>query len=250
MNKLWAFGCSFTAEYNPIDGLFFPFENNYDKYRKYRGGTLPNVWVDLLAKKINYKPYNCAIGGSSNNTIFNQFIDVVDLIKENDILIFGWTSLTRFPIVNLNEDIMINLLPNATNYGDAGFSKNTMEEILVNKSHKLWINEVLNWIKLINIYCKEKKVEVYHWASDDLLFNQHSKFIDERFIVINDEQSNKTHLLGYLNLPQHFGGVLKARIVEETNGEIIDDHMGEFGHINQCEYFYNHIKKHSKILNE
>ncbi len=33
MNKLWTFGCSFTAEYDPIDGLFFPFENNYDKYR-------------------------------------------------------------------------------------------------------------------------------------------------------------------------------------------------------------------------
>ena len=50
MNRLWTFGCSFTAEYDPIDGLFFPFENNYDKYRKLRGGTLPNVWVDLLAK--------------------------------------------------------------------------------------------------------------------------------------------------------------------------------------------------------
>ena len=32
------------------------------------------------------------------------------------------------------------------------------------------------------------------------------------------------------------------------NGEIVDDHMGEFGHINQCNYFYNHILKHSKIL--
>lgn len=250
MNKLWTFGCSFTAEYNPIDGLFFPFENNYDKYRKYRGGKLPHVWVDLLADKINYEPYNCAIGGSSNNTIFNQFINVSDLIKENDILIFGWTSLTRFPMVHLNEDIMINLLPNATNYGDAGLSKNTMEEILVNKSHKLWVNEILNWIKLINLYCREKNVEVYHWTSDEIIFDQHSKFIDEKYIVPEHNENNKTNLLGFLNLPQHFGGVLKARIVEETNGEVIDDHMGEYGHMNQCNYFYNHIIKHSKILNK
>jgi hypothetical protein len=36
-----------------------------------------------------------------------------------------------------------------------------------------------------------------------------------------------------------FNGILKARIVEETNGDIIDDHMGEFGHKNQANYFYN-----------
>ena len=40
-----------------------------------------------------------------------------------------------------------------------------------------------------------------------------------------------------------FDGVLKARIVEETNGIVIDDHMGEFGHKNQAEYFYKHIIK-------
>ena len=125
-----------------------------------------------------------------------------------------------------------------------------MEEILVNRTHNLWIGEVLNWIKLINLYCKEKKVEVYHWTSDDIIFDQHSKFIDEKFIVPEHNENNKTNLLGYLNLPQHFGGVLKARIVEGTNGAIIDDHMGEFGHINQCNYFYNHILKHSKILNK
>lgn len=250
MNRLWTFGCSFTAEYNPIDGIFFPFKNQYDYYRDYRGGTLPKVWPELLGEKINYQTVNCAVGGSSNNSVYEQFINVSDLIKKEDILVFGWTSMTRFPMVNLNENIMINLLPNATNYSDVGFSKTTMEEILVNRTHRLWVNELLNWIKLINLYCKERGVEVYHWTSDDSIFNQHSGFIDERFIVIDDKESIKTNLLGYLNLPKHFGGVLRARIVEETNGEIIDDHMGEFGHINQCEYFYNHIKKNSKILNK
>ena len=94
MNKLWTFGCSFTAEYNPIDGIFFPFENQYDKYRKYRGGTLPKVWVDLLAERIGYKPYNCAIGGSSNNKIFNQIVDDVKngITTKNDLVVvsIGW----------------------------------------------------------------------------------------------------------------------------------------------------------------
>jgi hypothetical protein len=31
------------------------------------------------------------------------------------------------------------------------------------------------------------------------------------------------------------------RIIEETNNEIIDYHMGELGHQVQCDLFYNHI---------
>jgi hypothetical protein len=34
-NTLWTFGCSFTAEYEPIDNIHPPYENNYDRYRKF-----------------------------------------------------------------------------------------------------------------------------------------------------------------------------------------------------------------------
>lgn len=248
MNKLWTFGCSFTAEYNPIDGLYYPFENQYDRYRAYRGGTLPDVWPELLGKKLNYQTVNCAIGGSSNYTIFNQFINVSDLIKKDDILIFGWTSMLRFQAVHLKDKIQINLLPNATNYEDVGFSKNTLDEILFNRSDLVWVNEVLSWIKIINQIAKDRECEVYHWTSDNTIFKPGDKFIDEKFIVVADPNYDNLGMLGYLNLPMHYENKLTARIVEETNGEIVDDHMGEFGHINQCNYFYNHITKHSKII--
>jgi hypothetical protein len=250
MSKLWTFGCSFTAEYNPIDGLYYPFENQYDKYRTYRGGTLPDVWPELLGKKLNYQTVNCAIGGSSNYTIFNQFINVSDLIKKDDILIFGWTSMLRFQSVHLKDKIQINLLPNATNYEDVGFSKNTLDEILVNRSNLVWVNEVLSWIKIINEIVKFKGCEVYYWTSDDTIFKTKDKFIDEKFIVVNDPNYDNLSMLGYLNLSIHYGNKLTARIVEETNGEIADDHMGELGHLKQCNYFYDHIIKHSKIINK
>lgn len=250
MSKLWTFGCSFTAEYNPIDGLYYPFENQYDKYRTYRGGTLPDVWPELLGKKINYKTVNCAIGGSSNYTIFNQFINVCDLIKKDDILIFGWTSMLRFQSVHLRNNELINLLPNATNYEDFGFSKNTLDEILFNRSSLVWVNEVLSWIKIINQIARDRGYEVYHWTSDDTIFKTNDKFIDERFIVVTDPNYNNLGMLGYLNIPINDDNILTARILEETDGEINDEHMGEFGHIHQCDYFYNHIIKYSKILNK
>jgi hypothetical protein len=60
------------------------------------------------------------------------------------------------------------------------------------------------------------------------------------------KESIKTNLMGYLNLPMFHDGKLKGRIVEETDGVIKDDHMGEFGHKAQAEYFYKHIVKNLK----
>ena len=53
MGTLWTFGCSFTAEYNPVGDKFV--RNNYDEYKDWRGGTLPDVWPTLLGKKLNLK---------------------------------------------------------------------------------------------------------------------------------------------------------------------------------------------------
>jgi len=246
MNTIWTFGCSFTAEYDPIEGLHHPYENTFDKYKKYRGGKLPKTWPTILSEKLNYNIMNCAQGGSSNYRIFNQFTDVCDMIKKNDILIFGWTSMLRFRIANLNEDIFNEILPNNTNVNLDGISKNTLDEIVLNRSHKIWTSEIKDWIRLINTFSNEIGAHVFHWTSDDSIFDQYSDFIDEKRYILVDESNNessKTNILGYFNLPMFYGGVLKGRISEETEGEILDDHLGEFGHKVQAEYFYNHIKK-------
>jgi hypothetical protein len=248
MSKLWTFGCSFTAEYDPIEGIHHPFENQFDKFKKFRGGNLPDVWPTILSKHIGFDLMNCAIGGSSNYNILTQFFNVCDLIREGDMVMFGWTSLSRFTAVNLNENIFSQILPCDANFDDTGYSKRTIEEILVNRQHPLWIQEVQNWIKFINLFLKNLGAEVYHWTSDERTFNRYSKWInEEQFIVVRDEDYPKEHLMGYLNLPKFYGGMLRARIVEETNGEIEDDHNGEFGHKNQAKFFYEHISKYTKL---
>ena len=101
MNKLWVFGCSFTAEWYPVGYEHIP--STYDEYKNFKGGTLPDVWPTILSKKLNYDVRNCAIGGASNYNILKQFINVIDYINEGDILIFGWTQLLRFCAVNEKE---------------------------------------------------------------------------------------------------------------------------------------------------
>lgn len=259
MSKLWTFGCSFTAEYEPIDGIYPPYENNYDRYRRFRGGNLPKTWPNILAEKIGYEIMNCAMGGVSNYHIFNQFINVCELIKKDDILIFGWTQLGRFVAVDTTQNIIKQILPNGYVEDNMGLSKNTIEEILVNRTHPLWKIEVMNWIKFINVFVEKIGVESYHWTSDDNIFNAENTeiFNDNKFIVVRDMallQSkifvNKHNMMGYLTHQDHYGGKQKGKIIDETNDEIVDGHMGEFGHIVQCNVFYNHILHVSKILNK
>lgn len=250
MSTLWTFGCSFTANYDPIEGLHYPFENIFDKYKAYRGGNFPKIWPELLSEKLKMDLMNCAKGGSSNYKILNQFFDVCDIIEKNDIVIFGWTSVLRFRVANFSEDIFNEILPNNTNFSGDDVSTSALNEIVYNRSHILWVNEVRNWIRMINVFAESKGFEVYHWTSDETIFDQFSTFIDEKKYIIIDESTNetgKTNLLGHINMPMFYNGELKGRIRDETNCLISDDHQGEFGHKIQCEYFYNHIKKHSTL---
>jgi hypothetical protein len=239
MNKLWTFGCSFTAEYFPIGYNDSP--TTYDEYKKFKSGVLPDVWPTILAKKLNYDVRNCGIGGASNYNILKQFINIIDYINEGDILIFGWTNLVRFCVVNEKEHRMNEMLPKQSYKVDVGFSKTTIDEILVNRSHPLWAEEIQNWIKFINEYCGLKNVSVFHWNSDPLIFNMDSKFIDDKKYILppKENQFKMTSLIYY------FSNNL-ATIQQETDGKVNDLHLGEIGHIKQAEYFYNHIIKYIK----
>jgi hypothetical protein len=256
MNNLWTFGCSFTAEYDTIDGQFHPFKNNYDRYRDFRGGELPDIWPTILAKKINYNLVNCALGGSSNYRILMQFSDVCDKIKKDDILIFGWTQKTRFLAANFSQDIFNDVLPIGASYPDLQFSQKTIDEILVNRTHNLWSIEVMKWIRMINTFVKSVGAEVYHWTSDDTIFTIENNIVknNESFIIVDDSEflqselsKDKHSVMWFLTHPKNYGGIQMGKIIDETKGLVEDGHMGEYGHKVQANYFYKHIVQHTKI---
>lgn len=247
MKNLWTFGCSFTAEYNPIDDIDNP--SNYDKYKKWRGGNLPDIWPTILSKKLNMNIKNKGLGGESNYAIFNQFIEICEQIDEGDILIFGWTNLSRFQVVNVLEKIFIQILPCDNDFQTlTGLSEESINEIFINRTDTVWSREILQWIKFINLYCDKIGAKVFHWTSDEKIFSRETKVKNsDRFIVVNDEEFIKTQghgLLGYLLWPKHNDGKNFATISDETNGEVMDGHFGELGHKLQAEYFYDFIRKY------
>lgn len=256
MNTLWTFGCSFTAEYDTIDGLHPPYKNNFDRYKDFRNGELPKIWPRILAEKINYKLFNSALGGSSNYRILMQFSEVCDLIEKDDICVFGWTQKTRFIAANFVENIFNDVLPFGASYPDLNFSQKTLEEVLVNRTHPVWANEVLKWTKIINLFLNNIGAEVYHWTSDDTIFNVSNNEIKENqsYIVVRDDEflnnqliKDRHSMMWYLTHPRNYGGTQMGKIIDETKGQIEDGHMGEFGHKFQAKVFFDHIIKNTKI---
>lgn len=231
INTVWAFGCSFTADYHPLDN---DPPNNYDKYRDWKGGVLPDTYPKVLADMMGYAVKNLGVGASSNYHIFRNFCNSVSEIKENDVVIIGWTSLLRFVLVNEGCETIQDILP-SQDYPE--FNRDLLDYIVVNRANPIWNEEILSFMNIINEICKVKKINVFYWTSDDQML-QYWKDVD----LYQDKKFIKTINDNTLLQIDEYGSEKNLTIQQETNGVVMDCHMGEFGHKKQAKIMYDYIK--------
>jgi hypothetical protein len=186
MPTLWTFGDSFTEQYNSK----YPWS---EKYIKWKGHT-PIVYGQLLSQELNFNLRNLGIGGYDNYSIFESFIKIIDEIKPDDVLVFGWSHTVRFRLVN-QHGVWSPILPAYKNNFN-NVSDNTINEVLINRTNSLYENELNNFIKIINFSLK--KNIIIHWTP-----------------------FTKT------TIAKHIGNL--ETIKQETNGEIDDGHYSENG---------------------
>ena len=128
MGNLWTFGCSYTGEYYPVGDP--NFVTNYDLYKEWKGGTLPDVWPTILAKKLELNIMNMGLGGDSNYAIIQQFFNICEQVEKNDVLVFGWTNVIRFPLANNSAKFFNQILPCDSDFKtETGVSKDSIDEI-------------------------------------------------------------------------------------------------------------------------
>lgn len=209
MKTLWTFGDSLTDYFNPPPTLIKHWRHEYIEWK----GYVPKVFGEIVSEKLNYNYVNTAMGGCSNNQIFEEFCKVCDLIKTDDILIFGWTNQERFRLSNIKNgwtNFYINFRKkNTKELKDHFFnlsleqvdsiSKETIQQIMFNRSNPNYVIEVENWIKLINLSFSKNKI--IHWSWDERMKNSST------IIELNKFENIRT----------------------ETNGEINDPHWSESG---------------------
>lgn len=209
MDTLWVFGDSFSDFYK------VPSKSSTDfRYRYLMWKNKPvKVYGEIISENLNLNLINKSSGGVSNSHIFEEFCKVSNKIGENDIVIFGWTEQSRFRLAN-RHDTWSNLAPSDLGkkvIDISGVSKNTISEIMVNRSNIPYSIELRNWIKLINIFLNGRMV--FHWTwSDEIV-----------------------------------GSIWKVgryeTIGKETNGEVVDSHWSEKGQMEFGNLLISKIKE-------
>ena len=109
MNKLIAFGDSFTWGTDLSDEFILLNNTETDATLMKRYGKLPNkfsklTWPSLIANDVGVD-YMChAIPGSSNQTIAREFLSNVSNISNDDMVVINWTWINRWDFYNSDNE--------------------------------------------------------------------------------------------------------------------------------------------------
>jgi hypothetical protein len=222
MNTLWVFGDNSSCIFGKTK------ERRFEYYKIFRNGNFPISWSELLSNKLSFKLNNYAVAGQTNYDIFEWFCKMCTKFKENDIILIGWSDTARFRLYDEYLKDYITIRPNAIKHSNTpkilnGISLETIEEILKNRTNTRWIEEIESWETLIKNYCELKKCKLRFWTFSSNL--------------------NKPYYIGgqYNNFREHLISIGAEDITIETNGKLIDDHLGEKGHFIQSEFFHTFL---------
>ena len=135
-------------------------------------GYTPKNYSDFLGEYYDINVINNGLGGSSNYTIFDKFIETCHLIEPKDIVIFGWTSEGRFRIANEVNDFVdvIPFNPHPPQNDDV--PKSVTDTLSLNKiTYNVWWKEISNFIKIAkNLLPKNKNILSWTWVDDKVIY--------------------------------------------------------------------------------
>jgi len=230
MSTLWIFGCSYSAEYTHRGVI----SKNFQQYKDYRNGILPDVWGKILSNKLGYDYTNCADGGVGNDFIFEQVCKNSENFKKDDILIIQWSYMDRFRWVVNNEWQHVT-----SNTNIPFISQQFCDETYITRTHDLFIKTIFEFEKIIEVLAKAIGFNVYFWMGDYIISEliPKDKKLDKKYIgykYINPNGTIFDEILFKRN---------GKRIFEETNNNVDDNHFGESAHKIIAELFYEHIKE-------
>lgn len=247
MSKLYTFGCSFTEDFKEfLDIKYIDNVTRTQYIHKFCDGIAPDCWVDVLGKSLNFKIHNLGAinaksnnlipdeSGNSNDHIFNNFCHMVKYINEGDVVIIQWTFIERFLWVDDVYNKTVSILPNQ--YSSIK-NERLMNEMIINKSHHLWIEQLFIKEKLINECAEHKKFNIFYWSIDDKIYSLKSEIIKNNpHYLFRDKLDEYKSILEmiYKN-----GG---KSISIETNNQIVDSHFGKTAHKVIGDFIYNEIK--------
>jgi hypothetical protein len=157
--RLFAFGDSHTKTFKSHFDAGTVWAKEYFDYL----GEIPETYSEIISKKYDIELFNYGIGGCSNYTIFDQFMNNYKSIKPNDIVVFGWTAINRFKLAN-NVNMFVDILPNTPHpkqNDDVDLS--STQQLSINRdTHSIWWTEITQFMDVIKSLLPKNKI--YHWT--------------------------------------------------------------------------------------
>lgn len=247
--RLIVFGCSNSA-------YFHEKTETYRQYKEFKNGEFPPTWSEIMAKELSVDLINYAIPGSGNDSIRMEFVKNVRNIREGDIVIIGWSFIERYMWVNRLKNTWDHHLFGYSS--DMDISRNTHQDILINRSHEpsnyLYIEQIYDWMDMINYISDKIGFQVYYWDFDGRILNKYCFNVSGSSLVLNERRLffkdrvlvHEAHTgTGIFNYVKSLGG---EQIIDETNGEIMDHHLGEKGHQVMAKIFLNKLNEGNQLI--
>jgi len=186
MKRLYVFGDSFT-DANII--------SNNKSYIQWKGYT-PKTFHQIISEKLNLEVVNFSKSyGMDNYTIFQQICSNINSINDS-IIIINWSEPIRFRMVDISLEKWRTIIPSNSRINKGlpyvnGVDNSVIDGMFLNRHHSLYLDEITNWIKIIN------------------------KALSDNIIIHWSWYNNTTY----------------QTITNETNGDVVDFHYSEQGHL-------------------
>jgi hypothetical protein len=232
MNTLFTFGCSFTEGFS-VKSISEP----YLEYKEFIGGEFPKSWPIVLSEHLNYELKNYGEGASGNQQIFQEVCKRCYEFEVNDIVIIEWTFLQRYRMAL--DDTWLKLGPSKINNPRSPISEECHESIVLNRTLKPYVDELYDYENMVNRLSKSVGFNVFYWSIDNGMLYNVPNLHEKNHYLLNDMIRDRHD--NAFTVTNRNGGY---KIVEETDGKIIDFHLGGTGHKVMGDLFYQHIIKH------
>jgi len=185
MGTLHIFGCSFSENFKRHHRSTYQ-EGGLTAQAKYIrdfcNDEPPLGWSEIIAERIGMPICDKSMGGASNQQIFMNFCEQVQKLKKGDLVIIGWSEITRFRWAN-KKNSWIPIFPGINNQIVEGMSDETRNEILINRTEPQYIQEIQNIQSLIVSFSKSLGFNVFFWSNDSNIFNPSS--IDRCLLILD-----------------------------------------------------------------
>lgn len=162
---LWVFGDSFSQTFES----HFNTTNDWStRYKNYNKGYIPKLYSEIISETFDFNLESIGVGGCSNQTIMDKFLERFKDIQKNDIVIVNWTTQTRFRIANdFNSFQDITAFAHHENQND-DVSQKTAEEIAINRGeYTVYWTEITNFMKIIEFLLKKNNVYYWTWVDSE-----------------------------------------------------------------------------------